>query len=237
MPLVFSPLTEEVLNSAPRRLLPKHAFVMRQLGRPPKIDVRMAKIVQQVLQDQGFTIVDAKDSTGGKDFLERILGLIRATGFTVAIFSHETRSTAIANIMLELGFALMCGKPLMIVKSEEAEAPSDITRTDWIVYRPGKEAEFKAEIALAAKEMKDLVEHEDTLLKVALEARSMDCAIAFERANKGFLLSGESRFVDAANVILGRLKDLEDGGRISDIERLRSEIRAFLHQTQNTAIE
>ena len=105
MPLVFSPLTEAVLDSAPKRLLPKHAFVMRQLGRPPEIDLRMTKIVNEVLQSRGIKVVDADASTGGKDFLERIVGLIQATGFTVAIFSHYTRPTAVANIMLELGFA------------------------------------------------------------------------------------------------------------------------------------
>ena len=101
----------------------------------------------------------------------------------------------------------------MIVKSEEASAPSDITRTDWIVYQSGKEGEFKRKIEQAAKQMQDLVEYEDVLLKVALDARSMDCAIAFERANKGFLLSGEKRFIDAAGVILGRLGEHEEGAK------------------------
>ena len=236
MPLVFSPLNEAVLNSAPKRLLPKQAFVMRQLGTPPEIDQRMTQIVEEVLNSRGFKVIDADASTGSKDFLEQIVDLIRATGFTVAIFSHETRSTAIANIMLELGFALMCGKPLMIVKSEEASAPSDITRTDWIVYHAGKEGEFKRKIEQAAKQMQDLVEYEDVLLKVALDARSMDCAIAFERANKGFLLSGEKQFVDAAGVILGRLGEHVEGEKISDIERLRSEIKAFLLQARNATV-
>ncbi len=234
MPLVFSPLTEAVIDSAPKQLLPKHVFVMRQLGQPPDVDLRMAQIVQDVLSRRGFKIVDADTSTGGKDFLERIVGLIRATGFTAAIFSHETRSTAIANIMLELGFALMCGKPLIIVKSEQAKAPSDITRTDWIDYDPDKEKRFISKIEQAADAIDGLIEYEYTLLNVALEARSMDCAIAFERANKGFLLSGEKRFMEAAAVILNRLNGHNEGASISDIERLRSEIRTFLHQARST---
>ncbi|MGD9658268.1 MAG: hypothetical protein AB7U61_11650, partial [Methylocystis sp.] len=76
----------------------------------------MASTVDDVLRKRGFQTKDADASTGGKDFLERILELIRATGFTVAIFSDKTRPTALANIMLELGFAAMCGKPLLIVK-------------------------------------------------------------------------------------------------------------------------
>lgn len=236
MPLVFSPLTEAVLDSAPKRLLPKHAFVMRQLGRPPEIDLRMTKIVNEVLQSRGIKVVDADASTGGKDFLERIVGLIRATGFTVAIFSHYTRPTAVANIMLELGFAAMCGKPLVIVKSEKAKAPSDISRTDWIIYRPDCEETFRAKLEQAADTVESLVEYENTLLTVALEARSMDCAIAFERANKGFLLSGERRFIDAAEAILFRLAEVAEEQRINDIERLRLEINTFLHQARNVVI-
>ena len=82
---------------------------MRQLGEPPASDQRMLVILREIFEARGFPIVDADESTGGKDFLERILGLIRSTGFTVAIFSHETRLTALANIMLELA-SLRCAE-------------------------------------------------------------------------------------------------------------------------------
>jgi hypothetical protein len=232
VPLVFSPLAETILESAPKRLLPKHAFVMRQLGQPPDIDRRMTELVIEEFKARDFEIVDADASTGGKDFLERILDLIRATGFTVAIFSHETRATALANIMLELGFAAMCGKPLVIVKSQSAKAPSDLNRTDWIVYDAEQEEAFRTKLRQAAKDICRLVEHENTLLKVALEARSMDCAIAFERAIKGYLISGDQKFIRAANKILQRLNLVADDQQIGDIERLRSDIKTFLHQAK-----
>lgn len=146
MPLVFSPLTEAVLDRPPRNLLPKHAFLMRQLGKPPAIDIEMAGIVASVLADRGFAVTDAEGSTAGKDYLERIFGLIRSTGFTVAVFSHETRPTAMANIALELGFAAMCGKPLVIVKSAEATAPSDLKRTDWIEFAAEEQGRFEKKL-------------------------------------------------------------------------------------------
>ncbi|MGE0235883.1 hypothetical protein [Methylocystis sp.] len=236
MPLVFSPLAETVLDTVPKRLLPKHAFVMRQIGSPPEIDLRMAEIVKEVFLAHEIKIVDADASTGGKDFLERILGLIRATGFTVAIYSHKTRPTAIANIMLELGFAAMSGKPLVIVKSERAKAPSDLTRTDWIVYSDTDEDGFRLKLKQATETIDSLVQHEKTVLDVALGARSIDCAIAFERANKGFLLSGDRQFIEAAREILSRLDSVMDDPRISDIERLRSEIKTFLRQAEHVEV-
>ena len=91
MALVFSPLSEDTLLEQPRSLFPKHAFVMRQLGEPPPADITMARIVGEVFAERGYGTKDADASTGSKDFLGRILGLIRGTAFTVAIFSEETR--------------------------------------------------------------------------------------------------------------------------------------------------
>jgi hypothetical protein len=89
---------------------------MRQLGNPPDIDLTMTEIVREVLKARGVGIKDADASTGGKDFLERILGLIRSTGFTIAIFSNKTRMTAMANIALAR-CSLRCG-------SEDVESPA-----------------------------------------------------------------------------------------------------------------
>lgn len=234
MPLVFSPLTEAILDTPPKRLFPKHAFVMRQLGRPPAIDLAMARIVESVLKKRGFRTKDADASTGGKDFLERILELIRATGFTVAIFSDKTRPTALANIMLELGFAAMCGKPLLIVKSAKARAPSDFSRTDWISYDGTDERRFRSKLNQGLDAIESLTEYEDTLLSVALSAQAMDCAVAFERANKGFQLSGEANFIEAAKLIHNRLREAQGSSGIADVERLAHEVEAFVLQAQKT---
>jgi hypothetical protein len=149
MPLAFSPISQDILTYAPRALYPGHAFIMRQIGKPPPIDVRMTEIVTEVFAARGIRTKDASSSTGGNDFLDRILGLIRNTGFTVAIFSHQTRASALANIHLELGFAAMCGKPLIILKSRRARAPSDLARTDWVEYDEANEDKFRTSVNLA----------------------------------------------------------------------------------------
>lgn len=203
---------------------------MRQIGHPPELDERMAAIVQDVFAGRGIGTKDADASTGGKDFLERILGLIRGTGFTVAIFSEDTRGTAMANIALELGFAAMCGKPLVIVKSKVAQAPSDLTRTDWIEYEAGDEVRFRHKLGQALDEIKAVAAYTETLLDVALEAPAMDCAIAFERASKAFLLTKEERFLASADLIDIRLRDAAKGDNIADLERVRGEVSMFIRQ-------
>jgi hypothetical protein len=124
----------------------------------------------------------------------------------------------------------MCGKPLFIVKSSEASAPSDLKRTDWLSYDPDDERRFRDKLEQGLREIQDLIEYEFTLLEVSLEAATTDCAVAFERANKGFLLSGEDRFVDAAGRILDCLEGVERSIEVGDLDRLRSEIKTFVRQ-------
>ena len=228
MALVFSPLSEDTLLTVPRALFPRHAFIMRQIGNPPAIDDVMARAVKGVFDARGVGMVDADTSTGAKDFLERILGLIRGTAFTVAIFSEDTRGAAMANICLELGFASMCGKPLVIVKSKAAPPPSDLTRTDWIEYDASDGARFERKLNQALDELETLATFTESLLEVAMDAPAMDCAIAFERASKAFLLTRESRFLDHAEVIAGRLERAVQADHIADLERVRSEITMFV---------
>jgi hypothetical protein len=205
---------------------------MRQLGDPPPIDVAMATAVERLFRNRGFQVIDADGSTGGKDYLERIFSLIRGTGFTVAIFSHETRPTAMANIALELGFAAMCGKPLVIVKSPEAAAPSDLKRTDWIEFNSRRRTAFDRKINQALDEIERLCSWEDDLLQASLDARSPDCAVALERSNKGFLLSSDGRFITAAERVLGILEAVDEGASLGDLERLRNEVRTFIRQAR-----
>ena len=188
----------------------------------------MTEIATQIFADRGVGTKDATSSVGGGDFLERILGLIRATGFTVAIFSKKTRSTALANIHLELGFAAMCGKPLIILKGKGAKSPSDLTRKDWIEYDPAKEDAFRDSINKAVDMIDETGPFETLLLDTALGAKSMDCAVALERAMRAFLLTSDPAILNKAEAIGERLIECDEGEAIADLERLRSELKLFL---------
>lgn len=206
--------------------------MMRQIGNPPELDSQMAEVATAILADRNFSVKDADASTGGKDYLSRILGLIRATGITIAVFSDKTRPTALANIMLELGFAAMCGKPLIILKSKEASAPSDLKRTDWIEFDPDDMPAFERKIGQALDEVQELAQFEELTLEVALEAPSMDCAVAFERVQKAFLLSGKAALVEKADTIRARLSEQDQVKSVDDLNRLNDEINLFTKQAR-----
>ena len=61
-----------------------------------------------------------------------------------------------------------------------------------------------------------------------MNAPEMDCAIAFERASKAFLLTKEARFLDSAEAIGRRLADVPRS--IADLGRVRDEIMIFVRQ-------
>ncbi len=58
----------------------------------------------------------------------------------------------------------------------------------------------------------------------------MDCAVAFERASKAFLLTKEPRFLDSAEEIARRLEHAARDERVADLARVRDEISIFVKQ-------
>ncbi|WPZ34767.1 hypothetical protein T8K17_01210 [Thalassobaculum sp. OXR-137] len=182
----------------------------------------------------GFTPVTADSNVGGKDYLGRIVDLIRGTGLTVAVFSHETRVTAFANICLELGMAVTFGKPIVVVKSEAAPPPSDLKRTDWIVLDPERPDPFRAKVRQAVEQLDGWVGFVEAQLETLAMASKPDCGIAFELAVKSFLISGEERFIGSAELLLERLGPADRDGAYSDLERLRQDIGVFVHQARRT---
>jgi len=201
---------------------------MRQIGEPPERDTRLYDLVKGHYERNGLEVIDATYNTGAKDYLERIIGLIRGTGFTTAIFTEDTRQTAFANIALELGFAALFGKPLIIVKSVGAKPPSDLTRTDWIEFEEGNEQGFKEKLGQAINDMSALSGHLNQLFEVSEDAERMDCAHAFELVQKAFLLSGSMDSIDRARLILERVRRAPRLEDIDDLQRLRKEVTLFV---------
>ncbi len=132
---------------------------------------------------------------------------------------------------MELGFAVMCGKPLIIVKSQGAKPPSDLTRTDWIEFSPDNEKGFRRSLRQAFRAINETTKFEAIKLGTSLEAERMDCAIAFERAQRAFLLTGDSAIIDNVRSIRSRLKD---SSSIDDVHRLKDDLGVFIRQAEQT---
>jgi hypothetical protein len=233
MALVFSPLSEDVLESSTKGLRPRTGFVLRQIGDPPRLDTEIFDAVRASLAIHDLKLIDATSSTGAKDYLERILSMIRGTGFTVAIFTESTRTDTLANIALELGFAAMSGKPLIIIKSRNARPPSDLTRTDYINYDPRT---LNADLSRSVIQLNDIAVFESQKIQIALEAERADIAIAFERIQKAFLITGSPERIDDARALLERVDPFSRNASISDLSRLRDDLKLFIKQANQSLV-
>jgi hypothetical protein len=66
----------------------------------------------------------------------------------------------------------------------------------------------------ALDQVEALAQLEDQLLDIALDAPSMDCAVAFERVQRAFLLCGADALIDKAETIRGRCRPPEPLNRL-----------------------
>lgn len=120
----------------------------------------------------------------------------------------------------------------MIVKSKDAAAPSDLKRTDWIDFDPADPPAFARKINQALDEVESLAAFEEQLLDLALDAPSMDCAIAFERAQRAFLLGGANALIPKAEAIRDRLAMARQIDQVDDLKRLHDEVAMFVGQAR-----
>src|SRR5436309_15105632 len=121
MPLIFSPLSEDVLEG-PFKPLPRTAFIMLHSSRKVSpIEAEIDRIVCDCFTRLDHPVIKATRSVGTKDFLEKIIQIIRGCGFGVAIFSENTPAPTLANIFFEIGLCNILGKPVILVKTARAK--------------------------------------------------------------------------------------------------------------------
>lgn len=231
MAIVFSPLADEELTSdfTP---LPKHGFIMvHSAAEISPVEARIEKIVGEMLRRQGFRTKKAADEVGTKDYLHKIVRLIRGCGFGVAIFSASTPSRTLATIFFEIGLAHVLGKDVLMIKTADATIPSDFVRTEWIDFRPTDEAAFRKRLSKACDLFRKNAEFYSKLGTVALEARIPDLELAFERYRQAHLLIGDEGSLGHIRAIRARLAKLAqeypETGHL--FRRLHDDVDRFLN--------
>ncbi len=205
MSLIFSPLSEDILEG-PFQPYPRGAFIMLQDNEgTPIVDKEMDTVVSEYLLTSNFTPLKATSKRASKDFLEKIVQMIRGCGFGVAIFSEFTNSTSLANIFFEIGLCNMFGKPVLIIKSEKAKAPSDFVRTEWVSYSYNNE-KLKADFKKSVSDVLGLAKYFENLGDIAFEAEERDLELAFERYKQAILINGDENLKKKVIRLLNEIK-------------------------------
>lgn len=201
-------------------------------------DLNLLRLAEEELGRARFTPIKAVDVGGTMDYLAKILGLIRGCGFGVAVFSERTPAPTLANIFFEVGLCHVFGKPVVLVKTEEARPPSDFVRTEWVSLRSsnGKkalrdkgEAEFRGGLERALDYVGEAAAYYRDLGEYAMDPESVDYEVAFERFKQAVLIGGDREALEQIRKIHAALA----GGSQTDPtramrQRLRKEVGQFL---------
>jgi hypothetical protein len=233
MPLIFSPLSEEILEG-PFQPYPRTAFIMMQDNRGTvKMEREIEKAVCQALKKKNFDAKKASELRGTKDFLNKIIQLIRGSGFGIAIFSQYTNAISLANIFFEIGLCNILGKPVIVVKNKGAKAPSDFIRTEWVNYS-NDDDRWKADFINSLNSLRDSANYYEKIGDLAIKADEIDFELAFERYKQAFLISGSNKVKEKIKRLLEKINDAKNTntGVKASRKRLKTAVAQFAKFTE-----
>jgi len=168
--------------------------------------------------------------------LVKIIQLIRGCGFGTAVFSEYTPASTLANIFFEVALCNLLGKPVIIVKSEEAKCPSDFVRTEWVTYSGKKKQQLRNDYTDSVSSVLKLAKYYETLGDLAIEAEDVHLELAFERYRQSFLIDGRAKVKKKIGNLRSRSRDKRDTAANMAPARSRiavaiSEFSTFLNNT------
>lgn len=194
MAVLYSPASEELLG-APKHLFIRSAFLICQQSEVPIADENMIQTVSGKLRELNIDAVDATNFRRTGDYLIKILEQIRGSGFCIAIYSEGTRDKTLANIFLEVGMALLLGKPVILVKTKQALVPSDLTRSEHILF-DGDIMKLSGEIQQTIENsVFETADYFCMLAEIAEEAECPDYELAFQRYSQALLMNGDKAII------------------------------------------
>lgn len=203
--------------------------MMLQLGKGvSKLESEMDSTVCAALKQRKFKPIKATTERGHKDYLEKIIQLIRGSGFGIAIFSEYTPASTLANIFFEIALCNLLGKPVILVKSEEAQAPSDFVRTEWVSYTDGNSKQLKSDMLDSLSAITKLAAHYETLGDLARDAMDADLELAFERYRQAALISNSASSKRKIKSILTSLQ--KDDGQTTGLRPARARLQNSINE-------
>ena len=230
MAIIFSPLANEEMTGA-FKPLPGCAFVMMHSAKSiAPVEREIEKRVNAALREKGFRTTKATGAFGTKDYLDKIVQLIRGCGFGLAIFSEFTPAKTLANIFFEIGICYVLGKDVIVIKTRDAQVPSDFVRNEWIEFDPADQPHFAALLQRACDAIRENATFYVKLGDIALEATDIDYELAFERFKQAALLVRNDSALEKIRTISARLAALSSASTDarSYFKRLKIEIDRFV---------
>jgi hypothetical protein len=168
---------------------------MTRLGKPKTPAVKeMDKAVKECCRAFGFSVIDANSRVSGRDFLLKIWKLVASTPLSVGIVHEDIPPSTQANIFYELGVAQALGKETVIVKSKNVEIPSDLVRTEYIVF----DRRFKREFGKYLRGLNEQAVHYETVA----DQLEKDPILSIFYLKRAYLITGNKALKAKARKLL-----------------------------------
>jgi hypothetical protein len=193
--IIYSPTDGDALMSnVPCK--PRHCFLMTQLGKPISPEIaEMRNKISIACSRKNFTIIDARSSLTGRDFLLKIWRQIASTPLAIGVCHEVIPPKTQANIFYELGVAQALGKETLLIASPNAHVPSDLVRSEHIRMDSKFFSNFRkffAGIFEQAEHYKDLAFQLDR-----------NPVLALDYLRRAYLITGDIQLRQRARTILG----------------------------------
>lgn len=170
---------------------------MTRLGKsiPPGVkEIRDA--VTTVCKKFDYSVIDASSRVTGRDFLLKIWRQIASVPLAVGVVHEAIPVTSQANIYYELGVAQALGKETVIIKSANADVPSDFIRSEYIVF----DENFNANFAGYFKSTIEQAEHYETVA----DQLDRNPILAIDYLKRAFLITGDKRLRAKARAVVAK---------------------------------
>ena len=192
--IFYSPLDgDAVTNSIKSR--PRECFLITRLGKPrPRVVEDIRRAVIESCSAVGYGVIDANERVTGRDFLLKIWQLIAATPLSVAVINDELPDSTKANIFYELGVAQALGKETLIIRSKNANVPSDFVRSEHLIFDRGFSGKFKKFLGGLSEQ----AEH----YAIVAEQLDRNPILALDYLRRAYLITGNSELRKRAKVFL-----------------------------------
>jgi hypothetical protein len=192
--IIYSPVDGDALTSSIQSK-PRHCFLMTRLGKPILSEVEaMRKAITRLCNEVNYQVIDANTQITGRDFLLKIWKLIAATPLAIGLCHEEIPAKTQSNIYYELGVAQALGKETIIVKSPNAEVPSDFVRTEYVEFN----ANFDQQFSVYLKQLMEQAEH----YEVMADQLEKNPVLSIDYLKRAFLLTGDERLREKAKQLL-----------------------------------
>ncbi len=192
--MIYNPTTGEVA-AAVHKYRPRTCFLMTQLGKPiPSIVAKIRSKLSRILDDNNYQIIDAGSKVTGRDFLQKIWGLILSVPIGIAIIDKDMKSTTIQNVFYEIGVMQAFGKETIVIKTTGTEVPSDFLRDEYIEH----DRHFNSKIKKFLSECEELVKHYEFMA----DDLKKNPVLSVDYYRRAYLLSGKTSYRSLARTLI-----------------------------------